>query len=97
MSDEADNLVLRHLREMRSDMTKRFDEADVRLVKIEGRLSDLTGVMHDTRTDVLGLAERLEHIETGLRVAERLAALEAQTGEIASLRQQLAELQRRVG
>jgi hypothetical protein len=53
MADESDSLVLRHLRELRADMTKRFDtmearldkrfdEVEVRIVKIEARLSDLT-------------------------------------------------------
>ena len=55
MSNEPENLVVRHLREMRSEIANRFDEADVRLVKIEGRLGDLTGVMHETRTDVLAV------------------------------------------
>ena len=114
MSNKADNVVLRHLRELRAKMDdvlktatesgKRFDEAasrsdetDLRLMKIEGRLADLTGVMHDTRSNVLAVAERLAHIEKELRIAERLTALEAKTGEIASLRHELAELQRRVG
>jgi hypothetical protein len=79
MSDEPDNLVLRHLRELRAK-TQRFDgaevKADVRFVKIEARLSDLTGVMHDTRADVHGLAGRLDKIETSLGLADRLAAVE---------------------
>ncbi|HMC94519.1 MAG TPA: hypothetical protein VKO16_07095 [Polyangia bacterium] len=91
MSDEPDNLVLRHLRELRADMTQRFDgaevKADVRFVKIEARLSDLTGVMHDTRADVHGLAGRLDKIETSLGLADRLAAVE----------EKLAALERRFG
>ena len=76
MGDEADNLVLRNLREMRTHMDKRFDEVDVQLVKVEARLSDVEGVTRHTLTEVVALARRVEHLETGLRVAERLDALE---------------------
>lgn len=89
MSDEADNLVLRHLREFRSHVDVRFDkvdarldETDVRLVKVEARLSDVEGVARTTLTEVVALARRVEHIETGLRVAERLAALEEKFAEL---------------
>jgi hypothetical protein len=83
MGDESDNLVLRHLREMRTHLDSRFDhvdgrleEADVRLVKIEARLADVEALARTTLTEVLGVSRRTEHIETGLRVAERLAAIE---------------------
>jgi hypothetical protein len=63
VSDEADNLVLRHLREFRSHVDVRFDkvdarldETDVRLVKVEARLSDVEGIARTTLTEVVALA-----------------------------------------
>lgn len=87
MSDEADNLVLRHLRELRTHIDSRFDGSDVRLVKVEARLADVDGLARKTLTEVVGVARRLEHVENALRVAERLAAVE----------EKLAELERRLG
>jgi hypothetical protein len=77
MSDESDNFVLRHLREMRTSLDNlrgrldvRFDETDVRLVKIETRLADVEGLARATLTAVVGVSNR-----DGLGVAERLAAV----------------------
>ena len=82
MSDESDNLALRHLREMRTHLDSRFDrsdarieEVDVRLVKIETRLADGEGFARSTLTEVVALARRVEHLETGLRVAEHRTSL----------------------
>ena len=44
-------------------------------------------VVSHTLTEVVALGRRVEHIETGLRVADRLAAME----------ERLAELERRLG
>jgi hypothetical protein len=94
VSDEPDNLVLRHLRELRTHLDSRLDkvdgrsdESDVRFVKIETRLADVEGLARTTLTEIVAVARRLEHIETGLRVSERLAALE----------EKFAEFQRRAG
>jgi len=87
---------LRHLREYRSHVDVRFDKVDagfdkvdgrfdkvdVRLVKVEARLSGVEGVARTTLTEVVALARRLEHIETGLRVAERRAAFEEKFAEL---------------
>jgi hypothetical protein len=50
-------------------------------------LTDVAGVARKTLSEVVALSGRVEHIETGLRVADRLAALE----------RQMAEIQRRLG
>jgi hypothetical protein len=88
--DESDNVVLRHLRDLRTGMKAGFDdlrsELDVGLVKVGARLSDVEGLARTTLTEIVALSRRVEHIETGLRVAERLAAVE----------EKLAQLERRL-
>ena len=79
MSDEADNLVLRHLRELRERIDSRFDDQDIHVVKVDGQLADLRGLVLDTRAqmatraDLHGITRRLDDIETHLRLADRVA------------------------
>lgn len=73
MADESDNLVLRHLREFRTEMgefrasvnarfdavDKRFDAVDKRLGKVEYNISLLADGLIYMRRDI----ECLDHIE----------------------------------
>lgn len=96
MSDEADNLTLRVLQKIQADIANtatksgleelRTDMGQLR-AETKAGLSDVAGVSRKTLSEVVALSERVEHVETGLRVAERLAALE----------RQMAEIQRRLG
>jgi hypothetical protein len=79
---EADNVVLRHLRELRIHMDARFDEHTLRFVKLEARMSDVEGITRTTLTEVVGVARRLDHVEKDLRVVERLTDLEGQLAEL---------------
>lgn len=64
------------LAEMRAGMNTRFDEVDLRFVKIEGRLGNLEEVTRTTLDQVVKLAGKVEYLETGLRIAARLADVE---------------------
>lgn len=91
MSDEADNLVLRHLQEFRAETKAGLDDvrSDVGQLRTETKaaIADVAGVARKTLSEVVALAGRVDHIEIELRLADRLAALEAQ----------VIELQRRMG
>ncbi len=98
MSDEADNLVLRHLGELRAHIDQRFDklgqslgQQEERSVKVEGHLTDLRRLVLDTRAqmathaDAEGVGRRLD-VEAN-QVDQRIHALEAG----------IADLERRLG
>jgi hypothetical protein len=91
MSDDPDNLVLRRLSEYRAEIKTGLDDvrSDIGLLRTETKaaVADVAGVTRKTLSEVVALAGRVDHIETELRLADRLAALEAQ----------VAELQRRAG
>jgi hypothetical protein len=70
MSDESDNLVLHHLRELRARMDEgfrtiddRFGELDERLVKLELRMSDVEGLLRKTHVEVVSLSRRVGALE----------------------------------
>jgi hypothetical protein len=79
---ESDKLVLRHVRELRVHLDARLDATDIRLVKLEARVSDVEGITRTTLTEVVGVARRLDHVEKDLRVVERLTDLEGQLAEL---------------
>ena len=65
-----ENHTIRLLREMRSEMTGRFDRIDARLEKIEGDIADLAQALAglsyiaaDTRGDLEDLRRRVEALE----------------------------------
>jgi DNA-binding XRE family transcriptional regulator len=91
MSDEADNLVLRHLKEYRAETKAGLDDlrTDLGLLRAETKaaVADVAGVARKTLSEVVALAGRVAQVETDLRLADRLATLEAE----------VAELRRRVG
>jgi hypothetical protein len=90
VSDEADNVVLRHLREFRAELKTDFaslrTDLDERLVKMELQLADLRGLVLSTRADLGRQVEELRaELKSGLRdirVTDRLAALESQVAEL---------------
>jgi hypothetical protein len=76
VSDESDNLVIRHLQEVRTDMKTgfgrvdaRFDEVDERFVKVEASLADVRGVVGKTSSDVVAIARRLDEVDNDIRLA----------------------------
>ncbi len=91
MSDEADNLVLRYLREFRAESKAGLDDvrSEIGLLRTETKaaVADVAGVAPKTLSEVVALAGRSDHLESDLRLADRLAALEVE----------VAELRRRVG
>jgi DNA-binding XRE family transcriptional regulator len=86
MSDEAENVVLRHLREMRAETKAGLEDvrSDIGLLRTETKaaVADVAGVTRKTLSEIGALAGRMDHIETELRLADRLAALEAQVAEL---------------
>jgi hypothetical protein len=87
MSDEADNLVIRHLRELRTELLDRLNRVDERQIKTELHLADLRGLVLDARAELGRQVDDLRAEVRGSRVADRLAAVEGK----------VAELERRVG
>jgi hypothetical protein len=93
VSDEADNLVIRHLQGLRADMAEgfrglrkelldRLDRVEDRQVKTEVHLADLRGLVLDTRAEIGRQVEDLRAEVRGSRVAERLAAVEGKIADI---------------
>jgi hypothetical protein len=87
MNDESDNLVIRHLRELRAETKTGFDglrseggdlrsEVGERLVQVEAAVADVRGVVLKTGSDVLTVIHRLDEVDTNIRLADRLAAIE---------------------
>ncbi len=52
MSEEPDNLILKHLRELRAEMNARFEAIEKRIGKIEYNTSLLADGMLSLRRDV---------------------------------------------
>ena len=73
---EPDNLVLRRLRELRTDMDRRFEAADARFRDIERRLDSqsqaITGesvlgryTVAEVEAELVAIRDRLDAIEAG--------------------------------
>lgn len=88
VSDEADNLVLRHLEKLRADMGTGFEK-----VATKGDLGTLRSEVSDLRRDVsegfaavtkalTALARRLDDVDTGIRLADRLTAIEKRLSDL---------------
>jgi hypothetical protein len=84
VSDEAENLVLRHLQELRSDMMSGFDQAR----------ADTSDLRHDvgegfTRmTSALTvIARRLDDVDNGIRLADRLSSIEKRPTDLEGRRE----------
>lgn len=82
-TDEPDNLVLRLLREMREDMTRRFDGIDSRFEKLEARMDQMASDLGDLKTDVkeVSLATSLLEVRMG-KVMDRLDKIEKNVGMV---------------
>ncbi len=52
MGDEADNVVLRHLLELRANMDEQFFALRAENAGIKGHVADLRGLVLDTRRDL---------------------------------------------
>jgi hypothetical protein len=63
MADEGENLVLRHLRELRARMDDGFRQVDERLVKLELRMGDVEGLLRKTHGEVVSLSRRVGALE----------------------------------
>ncbi len=74
MVDEPDNLVLRHLRELRVDIDKRFETAEIRFQNIERRLASMHQAI--TGESVMGRYTVAEVEEQLIAIRDRLDALE---------------------
>jgi hypothetical protein len=84
VSEEAENLVLRHLRELRSDIKTGFDQAR----------ADTSDLRHDvgegfTRmTSALTvIARRLDDLDNGIPLADRLSAIEQRLSDLEGRRE----------
>jgi len=88
-NEKVESLILRRLDEMRREMAtkadvgaleakmnERFDEVELRFVKIEGRLGNVEEVTRSTLDQVVKLAARVEDLGVGLRLSEKIADLE---------------------
>lgn len=79
MSDEADNLVIRHLQELRADMKIGFDQARADTSDLRHDVSEgFTGVT----AALTAIARRLDDVDTGIRLADRLTAIEKRLGDL---------------
>jgi hypothetical protein len=84
VSDEAENLIIRHLRELRSDMKTGFDQAR----------ADTSDLRHDvgegfTRmtSALTAIARRLDDVDNGIRLADRLSAIEQRLTDLEGRRE----------
>ena len=88
-NEKVESLILRRLDEMRREMAtkadvgaleakmnERFDEVELRFVKIEGRLGNVEEVTRSTLDLVVKLAGRVEDLGLGLRLSEKIVDLE---------------------
>jgi len=74
MADERDNLVLEHLRAIRSE----FGEFRVDMKDVKGRLTSLEVSVANLHGDFAGQSERIDRVEGRLeRVEHRLRLREA--------------------
>jgi len=79
VSDEADNLVIRHLQELRADMKIGFDQARADTSDLRHDVSEgFTGVT----AALTAIARRLDDVDTGIRLADRLTAIEKRLGDL---------------
>lgn len=73
MRDNADNLVLEHLRVIRgdlSDVKERLDRMDVRLSAIEQTIGSLYALSASDRETLQSVIKRVERIERRLELSE---------------------------
>ncbi len=85
MSDEdTKDAVLPILRNIQSDiaglkteMNARFDEVDLRFVKVEAKLEDVAKLARDTHSQLVDLAASLRLAERIADIEKRLEVLEA--------------------
>lgn len=85
VSDEADNLVLRLLREMRADMATKDDLGALR-AEMKADISDLRQDVSEgfsrTTAALTTLARRLDDVDHGIRLADRLTAIEKRLADL---------------
>jgi hypothetical protein len=71
VSDETDNLVIRHLQELRADMNAGFDQARADTSDLRHDVSEgFTGVT----AALTAISHRLDDVDTGIRLADRLTS-----------------------
>ena len=102
MSADGDNIVIRHLQEFRAHVDARFDNIDLRFVKLEARVSDVEGVSRRTLGEVVELVGRVGQVEQGLaglssRVGQVEQGLDGLRKEVAEVQTGLGEVRGRLG
>jgi len=90
VSDEPDNLVIRHLQQLRADMKIGFDQARADTnAGFDRARADTSDLRHDVSEGFTGvtaaltaISRRLDDVDTGIRLADRLTAIEKRLGDL---------------